>query len=301
MPEAMLPMTSQNSHAVTAASGSNFISSFWFLPREKREAMRVVYAFCRLTDDIVDSAEDKGMDPAIVKKEIALWKEQTVQAVRGQEDASMPVVLRELADIVRKYKIPEEHFMGLIEGCEMDLVHSSYADFKGLQEYCYRVASTVGLMCREIFGHQTEQSKEYSVDLGIAFQLTNILRDIKSDIERGRVYLPEEDLARFGLSRDEFLSLVKSPGDEAAIGKFRRLMEFEIERAGGFYQKARVNLKARDRGAFVAAEVMDSVYFTILMKIKSDPLRVLKSKARLNKIQVVTKVLGGWLKNRLGL
>ncbi len=263
--------------------------------------MSVVYAFCRLTDDIVDSAQDRGVDLTVVRKQIGEWKAQTKKAVRGQTDNASPVVLRELSDVIRKYKIPEEPFMGLIEGCEMDLVKVSYADFTELREYCYRVASTVGLMCREIFGYETEQSKEYSILLGLAFQLTNILRDIKTDIVRGRVYIPEEDLKRFGFSRKEFLALSDSSRSREVDAKFINLMNFEIDRAEDFYKKAQENLLPQDRKSFVAAEVMASVYHSILMKIKDNPLIVLQSKVRLNKVQVIFKIIGRWVKNRLGL
>lgn len=295
-------MPDLKSEAVARASGSNFVSSFWFLPKEKRWAMNVIYAFCRLTDDIVDLAEERVATAESARLELDAWREDTLHSIKGNFREKTPQVLRELSQVAGKYRIEEKCFTGLIEGCRMDVEKKSYANFEELYQYCYRVASLVGLMCLEVFETKDTKSREFAVNLGIAFQLTNILRDIRTDAVRGRVYIPEEDLIKFGFSRSEFMGLaVSDPSGNVALDKFNRLMAFETGRARDYYQKARENLAAGDRANIAAAEVMASVYGAILDKIRKDPSRVLKGKVSLPRWLTILKVFQGWAANRLRL
>ncbi|OGR86363.1 MAG: hypothetical protein A3A86_06060 [Elusimicrobia bacterium RIFCSPLOWO2_01_FULL_60_11] len=295
-------MADLKSEAIARASGSNFISSFWFLPKEKRRAMNVIYAFCRLTDDIVDLAEERGAGAESARLELAAWREDMLHSLKGNFKEKTPQVLRELSQVAGKYRIEEKCFTGLIEGCRMDIEKKSYANFEELYQYCYRVASLVGLMCLGVFEAKEPKSRDFAVDLGIAFQLTNILRDIRQDAGRGRVYIPEDDLTRFGFSRREFMGLaVSGPGENGDLDKFERLMEFETARAKDYYQKARENLPGADRAGLAAAEVMASVYGAILGKIRSEPSRVLKGKVGLPRWFSLLKVFQGWAANRLRL
>ncbi len=291
-----------DSQKVAQSSGSNFISSFFFLPEEKRKAMSAVYAFCRLTDDIVDVGEDKGRPRDLIFRELEDWRESTLRACDGTIRPEDPAVLKELAPVAARFKIPREHFLGLIEGCKMDLEKKSYDSFNELYQYAYRVASLVGLMCLEIFEYRDPRSKQFAVDLGIAFQLTNILRDVKTDLSRGRVYIPKEDLFKFGLMPGGFESFVS--GKESSREekkKFEDLMRFEIERAESYYQKAQENLKTGDRKNLVAAEVMTAVYHSILKEIRRRPSRVLEGKIRVSAGGVLFKIAAAWAFNRLGI
>lgn len=285
----------QNSSAITKSSGSNFVSSFWFLPKEKREALTSIYAFCRLTDDIVDLASN----PELAKENLDAWSVQLQQAF---EETSSHPVLKDIAQISQRYHIPREYFFQLIDGMEMDLTKKTYQTFEELYSYCYFAASVVGLICLEVFGCQDQRSKEFAVNLGIAFQLTNILRDLRTDLQRGRIYLPQEDLKKYGLSSEDFLTLKESvqvpPGK---ITRFQDLIQFECARAESYYKNAFQNLVPADRANLIAAEVMCAVYHAILEKIKRNPLLPLKSKIRLNKLETGYRILQGWAKNRLGL
>ncbi|OGR84440.1 MAG: hypothetical protein A2901_08415 [Elusimicrobia bacterium RIFCSPLOWO2_01_FULL_54_10] len=290
-------MPSLQSEAVARASGSNFISSFWFLPVHKRRAMNVIYAYCRLTDDIVDLAQEKGTPLNAARQELEDWRKLTVAAVRGTPLPGSPAVLLELSRTVTDYKIPEEHLMGLIDGCQMDLEKNSYSTFSELYEYCYRVAGTVGLMCLPVFGAQNIQSRDFAVSLGLAFQLTNILRDVKSDIARGRIYFPQEDLSRFELTESEFISLPTGHVTGAKLEKFKNLMVFEIERAESFYEKANSEIASDDKKNLAAALVMAAVYRAILKKIGKNPLAILDEKIRLSRAESLIMALQGWFKS----
>ena len=178
-------------------SGSNFYYSFYFLPQERRDAMHAVYAFCREVDSAVDDPAP-GSDP---RTHLARWRADVAAIYRadGGATSSNPVIVC-LADHIRRLGIPQEYFDEIISGVEMDLTINRYATFRDLYQYCYRVASVVGLVCLKIFGARAPEARTYAINLGVAFQLTNILRDLKPDGERGRIYLPAEDLTRFGYS-----------------------------------------------------------------------------------------------------
>lgn len=290
--------TAISSREVTRTSGSNFVSSFWFLPKEKRDALTRIYAFCRITDDIVDMADQTG-DQADARAKITDWRAETARALGGGDPGH--AVLKELAPVADRYKIPQNLFYELIDGVSMDLDRKSYATFDELHSYCYKVASVVGLMCLEVFGYKDPVSKKFAVDLGLAFQLTNILRDVKTDAQRGRTYLPDEDLRRFDLARGDLLALANADGFGAKAGSFHALFAFETARAVNYYESAKAHLPPSDRPNMAAAEVMSAVYFTILNKIQKNPDLILRRKVSLSKPEAILRVFQGWLTNKWGL
>jgi len=204
---------------LTAQSKTNFYYSFSMLPRDEREAMNTVYAFCRTIDDIVDENADSA-DVSRKRERLAMWRREVEKCYNGE--SSNPILLP-LSKVVQRFRIPKQYFLTLIDGMEMDLVKRRYATFEELHEYCYSVASIVGLMCIEIFGYKYEETRDYAVQLGIAMQLTNILRDIKVDKEKGRIYLPQEDMDLFGVQEYEILLEQPSP-------RLRQLLAYEAER-----------------------------------------------------------------------
>ncbi len=239
---------------ITRRSKTNFMVSFAMLPEDKRDAINTVYAFCRCTDDIVDEGGDHASKTAMLKR----WGEELEKGLRNE---SSHALLNKLNVIATRFNIPAVHFFDLIRGMRMDLERTRYDTFDELNEYCYNVASTVGLMCSEIFGYKNEKTRQYAVDLGIALQLTNIVRDVKDDAEIGRIYLPSEDFERFGYSYEELLSSTYNEN-------FVRMMRFETQRAREYYQRARSELAHEDHAAFFAARIMDRIYYRILQKIE---------------------------------
>ena len=248
--------------SITRRSSSNFYYAFMLLPAERRQALYSVYAFCRFVDDIADDAvgDEAGGKPA---KLLARWREELERVFNGSPTHA---ISRALAYNVRRFAIPRRYFEEIIDGVEMDLGRTRYATFEELRLYCYRVASAVGLVCIEIFGYRNPRTREYAENLGIAFQLTNIIRDLSEDAARGRIYLPLEDLARFDVSEDEILR-------GADTIELRRLLEHEVERARSFYAQAENALAAEDRAAMVCAEAMRSIYRALLERIASRRLR----------------------------
>jgi phytoene synthase len=247
---------SEQDHAaeITKKSKTNFMVSFAMLPEEKRDAIHTVYAFCRCTDDIVDEAGDADSKRARLTR----WREELEKGLRNESEHAL---LNKLNVIARRFGIPVEHFFDLIHGMSMDLDRNRYATFEELHGYCYHVASTVGLMCSEIFGYRNPQTRQYAIDLGIALQLTNIVRDVKADADIGRVYIPLEDFERFGYTPEQ---LLRSEYNEA----FVQLMRFETQRAREYYSRARLSLAPEDHAAFFAARIMDRIYYRILDAIE---------------------------------
>jgi phytoene synthase len=183
-------------------------------------------------------------------------------------------ILNNLAAVIKKFNIPVRHFHDLLKGMEMDLVKSRYETFGELREYCYRAASTVGLICAEVFGYHHERTKEYALNLGIALQLTNILRDIKADAKRGRIYLPREDLRAFGYTEEDLMNSVYDD-------RFRALMKFECDRAHEFYRKAKSFLAEDDKPLFYAARAMGNIYYLLLLRIERAGYDVYSKRIRL--------------------
>lgn len=251
-------------------STTSFYYSFSLLPRDERRAMHSVYAFCRYADDLID---EEALDPAILPlDERTQRKRERLLRLRAELEKcyageSRHPILVPLTAVVRRFNIPRQYFLTLLDGMEMDLTRNRYETFDELREYCYRVASVVGLICIEIFGYQYEETKEYAVNLGIALQLTNILRDIRSDAERGRIYLPQEDLRAFGYSEEDLL-------EGRYTLPFVELMRFETRRAREFYGRARAALRPDERRTMFAAEIMDAIYYRTLEKIELNEFNV---------------------------
>ncbi|MCX7984567.1 MAG: presqualene diphosphate synthase HpnD [Bacteroidetes bacterium] len=233
---------------------SNFYFSFLSLPKAKRHAIETIYAFCRVTDDIVDEGENEEEKHVLLLQ----WTDELKRSLYG---VSHYALLNRLASIIHRFNIPIELFYELIKGMEMDLTQKRYGTFGELELYCYRVASTVGLICAEVFGYHHESTKQYASNLGIALQLTNILRDIKDDARRGRIYLPQEDLQQFGYTEEELLNAVYND-------RFIALMKFECARARSYYYKAKQYLAEDDKPLFTAARIMGNIYYLLLKQIE---------------------------------
>jgi len=266
--------------AITKASKSNLALAFIALPREKREAMTTFYAFCRVIDDIAD---EPGPSVAEKQRRLDLWKEALHQPTEGEPPLAAPV-----RQLIERYRLRENWLIEIIRGCEMDLQPVRYATFEDLRLYCYRVASVVGLVSIEIFGYRNAATRRYAVELGYALQLTNIVRDVARDLaNEGRVYLPLEDLDRFGLSPE---TLAGAKGTDA----FRSLMAFEAERAQAFYARAVAELAREDRRSMAAAEIMRRVYHRLLRRMEGDGFRVFDRDYRLSKwekLAIIARVL----------
>lgn len=262
----------ENAALTLQQSKTNFYYSFSLLPRDERAAMHSVYAFCRYADDIIDEDEAPQDGTALLLEQRVLRKRERLNRLRVEVERcyngeSRHPILMPLSTVVRRFNIPKQYFLTLLDGMEMDLVRTRYETFDDLRDYCYCVASVVGLICIEIFGYQYEETKEYAVNLGIALQLTNILRDIKADASRGRIYLPAEDLRAFGYSEDDVIA-------NRYNLQFIELMRFETRRAREFYGKARAALRPDERKTMFAAETMDAIYYRMLEKIELNEFNV---------------------------
>jgi phytoene synthase len=250
--------------------------------------MYAVYAFCKEVDSVVDDPR-AGSNPL---DQLRHWREELAAAYRGT--SSLPITIA-LAEHVRRLRIPQQHFQDLIAGVEMDLAVRRYQTFDDLSLYCYRVASVVGLICLHIFGTQSSCARDYATNLGLAFQLTNILRDLGTDADRGRIYLPLEDLKRFGYSEDDILKRRRSPN-------FIELMKFECERARDYYRRARHigdSLPTSDRRTLTVAEIMRSVYVRILDRIERLNYPVYGSRVSLAPSYRLAIAAGVWLRSLL--
>ena len=266
----------------TVASGSSFYYSFLFLPPPRRQAITALYAFCREVDDVVDECTD----PTMARAKLAWWRTEIGALYAGQP--SHPVT-QALAVSLRQFSLPQEQLQEIIDGMEMDLDQSRYADFKALHLYCYRVASVVGLLAAEIFGYSDRRTLKYAHDLGLAFQLTNIIRDVGEDARRGRIYLPQDELARFSVTEADLLQARYSDN-------FRHLMEFQIERAQGMYEQAFALLPAVDRKPQRAGLIMAAIYRTTLNEIVRDGCRVLDQRLSLTPLRKIWLAGTTWIK-----
>jgi len=238
-----------------AASGSSFYYSFLFLPPPRRAAITALYAFCREVDDIADECSDIQL----ARTKLAWWRTEIANLYAGNPQHP---VTQALAGGVRDHQLAEEHFLEIIDGMEMDLDQNRYQDFKELQLYCYRVASVVGLLSVAIFGYGDRKTLKYAHDLGLAFQLTNIIRDVGEDARRGRIYLPADEMAQFGVTETDILH-----GHETEA--VRKLLEFQIERAQSFYDRAFAELPAADRKPQRPGLMMAAIYRTLLNEIQA--------------------------------
>lgn len=265
-----------------ATSGSSFYYSFLFLPKPRRQAITALYAFCREVDDIADECTD----PNIARTKLGWWRMEIANLFRGNPQHP---VTHALQPAIKEYDLSEEHFQEIIDGMAMDLEQNRYPDFKALQLYCYRVASVVGLLSAAIFGYADRKTLKYAHDLGMAFQLTNIIRDVGEDARRDRIYLPLDELARFGVSEFDIVH-----GHETE--SVRQLLQFQIERAQQFYQRAFAELPAIDRRSQRPGLMMAAIYRTLLNEIQTGGCeKVLNQRIRLTPIRKLWLAWRTWV------
>jgi phytoene synthase len=259
--------------------------AFRLLPHDRRRALCAVYAFCRAADDIADDGAPR--DAATL---LARWREELDAVYAGRPRHPIGVAL---ADTVERFAIPREHFAAVIEGVEMDLHRERYETWEGdLEAYCYRVASAVGLVCIEIFGYTDPSARQYAIELGLAFQLTNILRDVAEDARRGRIYLPRADLRRFGCREEDVLV-------GHCTEAFRQVMAFECARAGEHYGRARFLLAEEDRQSLAPAEAMRLIYEQLLRRIMFRHYDVFGPKIRLTRPEKAGPAVAAWVRPHL--
>lgn len=274
---------------------SSFHYSFLFLPRDKRRAIESVYAFARRGDDVADG----DLPPEIAARQLALQRKaldscysapewQEVSPGLSELPPEAKADFRALARCIHRYSIPRRHFDELMLGLEMDLVGARYRTFDDLAVYCYRVAATIGLISIEIFGYRNPQTREYAVNLGTALQLVNIMRDLQSDAQRGRLYLPEEELDQFGVQPEQLANGTYSQG-------FVNLMSFQGERARHYFASARRLLSPEDRHSMVAAEIMAAIYWRLLKLIQQRGYNVFGERARLSRTAKLWTALSVYL------
>ncbi len=266
---------------IARASSSSFTAAFHLLPAERRSALAALYAYCRVVDDAVDESDH----PAAA---LAAWRRELARMQEGTPEHPVAVAL---ADAARRFAIPFRHLDEILIGMEMDLSPRAYETFEELRRYCYHAAAAVGLATLPIFGCRDVESRAYAEALGIALQLTNILRDVAEDAERGRIYLPREELRRFGYSERELRASVRNDA-------FRALVAFQVGRARDFYRAARQRIVPRDRRALVAAEAMRLVYQRLLARIASDPDAIFAGRVRVPVAEKVLCVAAAWLRSR---
>ncbi|MEO6872190.1 MAG: squalene/phytoene synthase family protein [Chthoniobacterales bacterium] len=260
---------------ITRQSKSNLALAFISLGRERRADITVFYAFCRVIDDIADASETSADKK---RAGLAAWR-RWLSTTEPNEDS----LAHDVRDLIAKYPLTPAMFEEIIDGVEMDLTISRYANWEELRVYCYRVASAVGLVSIEIFGYKNALCREYAIALGLALQTTNIIRDVGKDRRLGRVYLPQDEMARFGYTD---ANLQRETND----GRFRALMEFEAARAHRFFEEAKQLLPAEDRRSMIAAEIMASVYRTLLRRIERTGFRVFEKEYRLNRLEKAGRV-----------
>ena len=267
----------------TAAAGSSFYYAFLFLPQQQRAAITAFYAFCREVDDVVDEVAD----PGVAATKLAWWQQEVQRAYAGQP--SHPV-MQALMPMAETFGIRAEQLQAVIEGCQMDLQQTRYLDWPGLQRYCHLVAGVVGEVSARIFGQTDEATTRYAHTLGLAFQLTNIIRDVGEDAMRGRIYLPIDDLQRFDVKAQTLLQRQYAPGFEA-------LMRYEAERAHALYDEALALLPAADRRSQKAGLMMASIYRTLLREIEAANFQVLHQRIALTPLR---KLWLAWKMQALG-
>ena len=266
-----------------AKSGSSFYYSFLFLPPDKRRAITALYAFCREVDDAVDECSDAG----VARATLDWWRGQVVGISGGKPQH--PVALA-LVPAVKQFNLAQEHFLEIIDGMEMDIDQPRYPDFKSLQLYCYRVASVVGLLSAEIFGYSDRHTLKYAHDLGIAFQLTNIIRDVGEDARRNRIYLPMDELQQFGVAAADILNARETEN-------FQKLMAFQVERAQRYYRQALDLLPAADRKVQRPGLIMAAIYRATLDEVVASGCHVLRERISLGTGYKLWLAFRTWLKN----
>lgn len=280
----------QVGESITRRSASNLAFAFIMLPADRRQSMCSLYAFCREVDDIAD---DDSVPVEQRRSALAQWRQEVQIAVDG--GAPQLPVIQELQPVIHRYRLPYSLFDELLKGVESDLDTFRYQTDEDLQAYCYRVASVVGLLSIEIFGYQDAQCHDYAVQLGLALQYTNILRDVWSDAKRQRIYLPLEDLARFGVGEEEILAGQYSD-------RYSQLARDVAARARHFYSKAASLLPSDDRRSMVAAEMMGRVYWQLLCRLEGCAFDVFgDGRVRVSKAQKIGLLLLTWLSTSVGI
>ena len=277
---------------LTRRSRSNFYYAFLTLPRPRREALYAVYAFCRTVDDIADLGQERGVDPATLRGQLAAWREEIARcyAPAGRPEHA---IAQRLAAAVRAYPIPQEALLAIVDGVALDLEGTVYQTEDELYPYCYRVASAVGLAAIEIFGYTDPRARQYATSLGIALQLTNIIRDVGSDARAGRVYVPRQDLKQFGVTPDDLRAGRYSDG-------FVCLMAHQAARARRFYRQARESFPRTYARSLIAAEIMGQSYWALLGRIEAGRFRVLDERVTVPAPRKVAIALRCWTAARLG-
>jgi phytoene synthase len=271
---------------LTRRASSNFYWAFRLLPAERRRALCAVYAFCRAADDMADEP-GTATDPAAL---LHRWRAELAAVYAGRPQHAIGIAL---ADATERYAIAQEHFEAVIAGVEMDLSRDRYETWEDdLEGYCYRVAGAVGLICIQVFGYQDPSARQYAVELGLAFQLTNILRDVGDDALRGRIYLPRADLRRFGCREEDILV-------GHCTDAFRAVMAFECARAGEHYGRARFLLAEEDRQSLAAAEAMRLIYEQLLRRIMFRHYDVFGPKVRLSSPEKAGLAVAAWVRPHL--
>jgi phytoene synthase len=265
---------------------SNFYYSFLLLPKEKREAILTLYDFCRRTDDIIDNDDSRERKSAALQE----WREQLIHSLNGQPKDPR---LARITSVVKRFSIADSLLLELIDGVGMDIAKRRYETFEELYPYCYRVASTVGLMSIEIFGYCSPDARQYAINLGIALQLTNILRDLRFDLADGRMYLPQADLKQHGCSEEDLLS-------EKLSTSFLRLIRFECNRAREYFHTARSYLRKDDLRFLYPAEAMARIYEKLLTRIEERPEDVYGQEIRVSGLSRLGIALHTWMRYKLG-
>jgi phytoene synthase len=274
----------QHSRAITRKSASNLALAFILLPRQKRDAMSALYAFCRQVDDVAD---DETVPAEKRRAQLSDWRTDVKRACENQPP-KFPVN-QELKPVIEKFGLKFELFNDLLKGCEMDLDTKRYENFEALEKYCYHVASVVGLLSIEIFGYKNPACRDYAIYLGKALQLTNILRDVKTDAERGRIYLPLSELKKYNVSEEEILNSKYSV-------RYLVLATGIADRAKSFYRLAQKTLAPEDRRSMVAAELMGSVYWQLLQKLERQQFNVFGGRTiRVSKTHKLFLIFRAWL------
>lgn len=272
----------------TKESQSNFLSAFVFLKKEKRDALTALYAFCREVDDIADEC----VDHEIASKKLNWWRDEIERLYKGEPQHP---VTKALYPFIDTYKLLKQHFIEIIDGMEMDVKYNRYESFEQLKLYCYRVASCVGILSANIFGYQNKNTLIFAKNLGIALQLTNIIRDIGEDARRGRIYIPLDELKKLGVSEEEIILLKNSE-------KIKKLVENQVDRAKQFYDLALTSLPMEDKKSQKISLIMGNIYFVLLNEIEKDsPEKILNQKTilpgfRRLKIATLTMLGFSWIK-----
>jgi 15-cis-phytoene synthase len=267
-----LDIVNDSAQLIVKKSKTNFLYSTIFLDSEKQDALKTIYSFCRHSDDIVD---DEHADLSTKKINLENWRNEFNSSL---STGSRIKILSDLKYIIDRFNISPDVFLDLLKGMEMDLEKSRYRNFDELKQYCYYAASAVGLMTIEIFGYKDKAIREYAINLGIALQLTNILRDVKKDASKGRIYLPLDDLAKYNYSEKELLDSVYNE-------KFYNLMKYECEVAKSFYRKADSYLVKSEKGRMMSARIMEHIYYRLLKKIEKNKYNVYYKRIRVSKMK----------------